>query len=117
MRGASLRGRCFDTLLNPLVLVEVLSESTAAYDRGAKFEQYRTIASLRDYVLVHQDRALVEHYARQPDGSWLFRELHAGDRLELASIGCALAVDDVYRKVPLPPEPEVHATPPARATR
>lgn len=89
----------FDTLLNPLVLVEVLSESTERYDRGEKFEQYRTIASLHDYVLLRQDRILVEHFAKQPGGAWLLRELRAGGSLELASLGCALAVDELYRKV------------------
>jgi Uma2 family endonuclease len=89
----------FDTLLNPLVLVEVLSESTERYDRGEKFESYRTIPSLRDYVLITQERALVEHFARQPDGSWLLREHRAGGAVELGSIGCALAVDELYRKV------------------
>lgn len=89
----------FDTLLNPLVLIEVLSDSTERYDRGEKFEQYRTIASLRDYVLVRQDRVLVEHFAKQPDGGWLLHEVRAGGRLDLVSIGCAIAVDEMYRKV------------------
>src|SRR5258708_3118059 len=60
----------FDTLLNPLVIVEVLSESTEKYDRGAKFGHYRRIPSLQEYVLVAQDRPLIERYARQADGSW-----------------------------------------------
>jgi len=66
-----------DNLLNPLLIVEVLSPSTEGYDRGKKFEMYRTIESFREYLLVHQDRRLVEHYSRQDDGSWLLRE-HAG---------------------------------------
>ena len=61
-----------DTLLNPQVVIEVLSESTEAYDRGRKFEQYRAVASIKDYLLVAQDKVLVEHYSRQPDGRWIY---------------------------------------------
>jgi Uma2 family endonuclease len=61
----------FDTLLNPRAVVEVLSDSTEKYDRGAKFGHYRQIPSLQEYVLVAQDRALVERYFRQADGSWV----------------------------------------------
>lgn len=65
-----------DTLLNPVLLVEVLSPTTEAYDRGRKFESYRSIESLREYLLVHQDRQHVEHYSRQEDGGpgWVLRE-------------------------------------------
>jgi Uma2 family endonuclease len=88
-----------DTLLNPQVVVEVLSDATEDYDRGTKFKNYRTIPSLVDYVLVSQAEVLVEHHVRQPDGSWVMREHRAGRRLELASIGCAVDVDDLYVKV------------------
>lgn len=88
-----------DTLLNPNVIFEVLSESTEGYDRGKKFRQYRTITSLRDYVLVAQDTIQVEHFRRKADGSWSLREAGAGGRLALESIGCDLAVDELYRKV------------------
>ncbi len=91
----------FDTLLNPTVMFEILSDSTEAYDRGEKFENYRSLDSLRDYVLISQDRALVEHYARQTSGTWLLSTLRAGGVLRLASIDCVLAVDEIYRKVPL----------------
>lgn len=87
-----------DTLLNPSVIVEVLSPSTEAYDRGDKFAAYRSLASLRDYVLVSSTQVLVEHYARQSDGSWLLREARAGGRITL-SIGVELAVEDVFLKV------------------
>jgi Uma2 family endonuclease len=87
-----------DTLLNPRVIFEVLSPSTESYDRGKKFENYRMISSLMDYVLVRQDEAVVEHYARQQDG-WLLRTLRAGDTLRLESIGCEAAVDEIYLKV------------------
>jgi Uma2 family endonuclease len=66
-----------DVVTNPLLIVEVLSPSTEAYDRGRKFEMYRTISSFREYLLVHQDRRHVEHYSKQDDGSWVLRE-HSG---------------------------------------
>jgi Uma2 family endonuclease len=88
-----------DTLLNPLILVEVLSSSTEDYDRGTKFTNYRTIASLRDYVLISTDKVLVEHYTRREDSSWVLREFKAGERFKLESVGCELAVDELYLKV------------------
>ena len=88
-----------DTLLNPDVLFEVLSETTESYDRGRKFAQYRTLASLREYLLVSQGEALVEHYTREENGLWTFREHRAGGRVRLESIGCEVAVDEIYLKV------------------
>jgi Uma2 family endonuclease len=88
-----------DTLLNPSVLFEVLSDSTESYDRGEKFAHYRTIPSLTDYVLLSQKQVLVEHFQRQDDGGWLLRALGPGDSLALPSIGCEVAVDGFYRKV------------------
>ena len=89
-----------DTLLNPILLVEVLSESSEAYDRGKKSEQYRTLPSLTDYLLIAQDRVLVEHYSRQPGDRWL---LHAANRLDdsisIASLGCVLPLSEVYFNV------------------
>ena len=67
-------GNHTDVVLNPLLIVEVLSPSTEGYDRGKKFELYRAIPSFREYLLVHQDRRHVEHYSKQDDGSWLLRE-------------------------------------------
>lgn len=93
-----------DVLLNPAVICEVLSASTESYDRGGKFAQYRLIPSLTDYVLLAQDQVLIEHFARQPDNSWLMREIRAGQVLRL-SIGCELLADEIYLKV--------FATPPA----
>lgn len=66
-----------DVVTNPLLIVEVLSPSTEGYDRGKKFEMYRTIESFREYLIVHQDRRHVEHYSKQDDGSWVLRE-HSG---------------------------------------
>ena len=89
----------FDTLLNPIVLVEVLSPSTEAYDRGEKFEHYQQLTSLREYILVSQDEVRVEHHRRQRT-EWQpteFRSLE--DVLSLTSIDCELSLDDVYRRV------------------
>ncbi len=88
-----------DTLLNPLVLVEVLSPSTEDYDRGTKFTNYRTIPSFRDYVLVSADKVLVEYATRTDDGAWLLRDFKAGERIAIASIGIDLVVDELYLKV------------------
>lgn len=88
-----------DTLLNPTVLFEVLSDSTENYDRGEKFAQYRTIPSLTDYLLVSQKAVAIEHYHREAQGGWLLREYGPGDTLRFESLGCELAVDAVYRRV------------------
>ena len=88
-----------DTLLNPTVIFEVLSESTEAYDRGVKFGHYRRIPSLREYVLVSQDRMLVERYTRQGD-DWLLSEFTRPDQsLRLESIDCTIPLDRIYAKV------------------
>ena len=89
----------FDTLLNPTLIVEVLSPSTEVYDRGEKFEHYQQIASLKEYILISQDKIRVEHYRRQ-ETDWLqtkFRGLE--DVLSLLSIDCELRLQDVYRRV------------------
>jgi Uma2 family endonuclease len=92
-----------DTLLNPTVLIEVLSDSTERYDRGRKFGLYRTIESLAEYVLVAQDEYRVEQYVKQPDGRRLLSDHRSPeDSVELASIQCALKLSEVYEKVTLP---------------
>jgi Uma2 family endonuclease len=89
-----------DTLLNPTVLVEVLSKSTASYDRGEKFEHYRKIKSLAEYLVVAQDKYHVEQYTRQPDDRWLLSETDDPQKtIRLSSIECDLALADVYDKV------------------
>ena len=86
-----------DVLLNPLLIVEVLSPSTEGYDRGKKFELYRTIASFREYLLVHQDRRHVEHYSKQDDGSWLLREHSGADAvIELNRLNVRISLGDLY---------------------
>lgn len=86
-----------DTLLNPKVIAEVLSESTEAWDRGGKFWHYRKIESLLEYVLVSQSAWLVEHYSRQRGGAWLLESLSApADALKLDSIGCSLPLTEIF---------------------
>jgi Uma2 family endonuclease len=89
-----------DTLLNPALVVEVLSPSTEAYDRGDKFGHYRRLESVQDYLLVSQDRARVERFTRQPGGLWSYSEQ---DRLEevilFEELGCELLLEDIYQKV------------------
>ena len=86
-----------DVLLNPMLIVEVLSPSTEGYDRGKKFESYRTIPSFREYLLVHQDRRHVEHYSRRDDGSWLLRE-HVGEgaSVMIGRLGISISLADLY---------------------
>lgn len=91
-----------ETLLNPTVIFEVLSKSTEAYDRGVKFEYYRTVASLKEYILVAADKPHVEHYLCQPNGTWVLSEFKRLDEtVPLPSIGCTLEMKDVYLKVKL----------------
>ncbi len=90
----------FDTLLNPILIVEVLSPGTAAYDRGDKALAYRQIASLREYVLVSQDKALVEHWVRLAEHKWQVEEIKGLDAtLRLLDGLCEIKMADVYRKV------------------
>ena len=92
-----------DTLVNPTVIFEILSRSTEGYDRGEKFANYRTLESLTDFILVSQHRPLVEHYARQPDETWLLTSYEGLKAvLLLPSIGCELPLADIYDKVDWP---------------
>ena len=89
-----------DTLFNPTLIVEVLSDSTKDYDRGDKFEHYRGIPSFVEYVLISQDKHHVEHFVRQPDNRWILAETnHLADTIRLTWIQCALALGEVYDKV------------------
>lgn len=88
-----------DTLINPAVIVEVLSPSTEAYDRGAKAAHYRRLPLLSDYVLIAQDRVSVEHFVRQGE-QWLLSEADdLSETLHLASIDCRMALSDLYDRV------------------
>jgi Uma2 family endonuclease len=89
-----------DIILNPILVVEVLSKSTAAFDRGAKFQAYRTVESLKEYLIVEQDSPLVEQYVREDDGRWaLSTAAGLEGSLTLPSIGCTLNLGAVYDKV------------------
>jgi Uma2 family endonuclease len=100
------RDDTFDTLLNPALIVEVLSPSTEAFDRGGKFARYRRLDSLKEYVLVSQDRALVERFQRRGE-QWLLTEYRGLDaELELESIGCAIRLKDIYARIDLPVDPD-----------
>jgi Uma2 family endonuclease len=91
-----------ETLLNPTLIIEVLSSTTEAYDRGKKFEHYRTIDSFAEYLLVSQNEFLIERYLRQDDGTWLFKAVAGLDsRIALPSIRCELSLAEVYGKVEL----------------
>jgi Uma2 family endonuclease len=95
--------RILDTLLNPRCLMEVLSDSTEKYDRGAKFKHYRQVPSLQEYVLIAQNEALVERHVRQPNGDWLMTEFRGLEQtLGLTSVPAKIALTDVYRGVEFP---------------
>jgi Uma2 family endonuclease len=99
-----------DTLLNPLVIIEVLSPTTADYDRGGKFKNYQTIGSLREYALVEQDQPSIDHIARQNDGRWLITSLTGLDGgLSLPSLDLSVPMAEIYAKVDFPPEEELAA--------
>ncbi len=88
-----------DTLLNPVAIFEVLSSTTEAYDRGAKFEHYQQLDSLAEYVLIAQDKVRVEQFVRQGGGRWLYFEAHErGARIALQSLGIAIELTDIYAK-------------------
>jgi Uma2 family endonuclease len=89
-------------LLNPALIVEVLSPGTEAYDRGQKFTFYKQLDSLREYVLIAQDKVCVERFSRQDNGEWpSLKHASLDDVLELPSIGCRIALRDIYDKVEL----------------
>ena len=100
---ARLEDEHFDTLLNPAVIVEVLSDSTEAYDRGEKFAHYRRLDTLREYVLVSQDKIRIERFRREGD-EWTLSEVSDPEAtLHLESIDCHIAVAAIYEKVELNP--------------
>jgi Uma2 family endonuclease len=91
-----------DTLTNPALIVEVLSPTTEAYDRGEKFQHYRSIESLREYVLIAQDRVLMERFVREGE-FWTLSTLSDLDAaLELTSVHCSLPLREIYYDVELP---------------
>ena len=85
-----------DMLQNPTLIVEVLSPSTEAYDRGAKFAQYRRLDSLTDYLMISQSEFRGEHFVRQPDNQWLLSEVTSKEQaMVIISIGCELLLSEV----------------------
>ena len=99
-------------LLNPIVLIEVLSPLTSEYDRGQKFRHYRQIESLRDYLLVEQNVLQVDYFHRLDDGQWLMRTFAArDDEIRLESIDCTLALRDLYDGVEFPDGPQLLRAP------
>jgi Uma2 family endonuclease len=95
-----------DTITNPTVIFEILSPTTEAYDRGKKFELYRKLDSLRDYILIAQDRIHLEHYTRQPGGKWTLQETSDHEQtIEIPSIGCGFKLAGAYENVKLEDRP------------
>ena len=89
-----------DVLLNPKVIIEILSPSTESYDRGGKFQEYRQLESLGEYLLVAQDHVQVDHFVRKPDGHWDFSSTGTLDAVvELPTIGARLKASDIYDRV------------------
>ena len=87
-------------LTNPALVVEILSSSTEAYDRGDKFTHYKSIPSFGEYLLVAQHRPHVTQLVRQDDGSWVYNEFNdLGDSLKLSSLDCELSLNEVYQNV------------------
>ena len=97
-----------DILINPNVIIEVLSETTEKFDRGEKFRRFRQqLPTLTDYVLVAQERAFIDHFSKREDGAWmLFPVEGLENNLRLASLGCTLPLAEIYDRVEFPPEPD-----------
>jgi Uma2 family endonuclease len=96
------KGKGKDTVTNPKAIVEILSPTTQTYDRGDKFVHYRTIPFLQDYLLISQDQVRAEHWAKQPDGGWLFHEISGPEAIiVLESIGVRFGLSEAYDGVEL----------------
>ncbi len=99
-RPAELMPNRKDTVMNPIVLVEVLSASTEGYDRGEKFAAYRTIPTVQEYVLIAQDQPLVEQYVKQSESEWLFAESRGLEQgVTLQSVEVEIALADLYEAI------------------
>ena len=93
-----------DNLTNPTIIIEVLSPSTEGYDRGKKFQNYRKMPSLREYILVSQDQYHIEHYHLQADGVWALVDVEGREsQLELMTVACQLPLAEIYERVTVPP--------------
>lgn len=95
-----------DILTNPNVIVEVLSEATEKFDRGAKFQRYRAhLPTLTDYVLIAQDRPFIDHFSKREGEAWMLVSVEGLESsLRIASIDCALPLAEIYERVEFPPE-------------
>jgi len=95
-----------DILSNPTALIEILSKSSEAYDRGFKFNRYRTIDSLIEYVLVSQDEARIQVFKRQPSGQWLMTDYSGLDSsCRFESLDCSIPLSEIYQQVNFPDPP------------
>lgn len=95
-----------DVVTNPTLIIEVLSDSTEAYDRGDKFTHYKSIPSLKEYLLIAQHRPHITQYVKQEDGSWSYSEVNElSASIQLASIDCVLELSEIYRDVTFPENP------------
>ena len=93
-----------DTLVNPSLIIEILSASTEAYDRGEKFRHYKSIESFCEYVLIAQERAHVTQISRRADGEWVYRDFTEMEAsVNLSSMNCELGLSEIYRNVIFPP--------------
>ncbi|MBF0232265.1 MAG: Uma2 family endonuclease [Desulfamplus sp.] len=89
-----------ETMLNPIVIIEILSDSTEAYDRGTKFQNYRLVSSLQEYILVSQSSCLVEKYVRSDEGSWRYLSYENMEHtMVIESVKCELMLSDIYYRV------------------
>ena len=95
-----------DVLVNPRLIVEILSDSTEAYDRGRKFVSYKSVDSFEEYLLVAQDKPYVTRYLRKPDQSWLRTDIEdLADEVEISSISCTISMREIYALVDFPQTP------------
>jgi Uma2 family endonuclease len=88
-----------ESIVNPVLVVEVLSDSTEAFDRGDKFLGYRALPSLQDYILISQNAIRVEHFTRSTEGSWILRTYEAGSTMNIASLKIQIVLDVLYEGV------------------
>jgi Uma2 family endonuclease len=101
-RPAALQPDRKDTVMPPILVAEVLSDSTEKYDRGEKFEAYRTIPTFQEYLLIAQDKPHVEHYTKQAENQWLFSEYRdLSQTFEVRSLGVAIALAELYEAIEL----------------
>ncbi len=94
-----------DALVNPMLIVEVLSYSTEGYDRGDKFTHYKSIPSFREYLLVAQHRPHITHFIKQENGAWINHEYNdLNEVVKLTSVGCEFSLHEVYQNVAFKPQ-------------